>query len=49
MDPGIFKMNRKLTELYKKDEEFIWTQPRIEAFEALKKAVSSAPALKSID
>ena len=46
---GYSQMNRKLTELYKKDEEFIWTQPRIEAFEALKKAVSSAPALKSID
>ena len=46
---GYSQMNRKLTELYKKDEEFVWTQPRIEAFEALKKAVVSAPALRSID
>ena len=43
------KMNRKLTELYKKEEEFVWTEDRIEAFEDLKKAVSSAPALRSID
>jgi hypothetical protein len=47
--PGYSQMNRKLTELYKKDEEFIWTEERIEAFESLKKAVSSAPALRSID
>jgi RNase H-like domain found in reverse transcriptase/Integrase zinc binding domain len=46
---GYSQMNRKLTELYKKDEEFVWTEERIEAFEALKKAVSSAPALCSID
>jgi hypothetical protein len=46
--PDYSKMNRKLTELYKKDEEFIWTKERIEAFESLKKAVSSAPALRSI-
>ena len=47
--PGYSQMNRKLTELYKKDEEFIWTEERVQAFEALKKAVSSAPALRSID
>jgi hypothetical protein len=47
--PGYSQMNRKLTELYKKDEEFVWTKERIEAFESLKKAVSSAPALRSID
>ena len=47
--PGYSQMNRKLTELYKKDEEFVWTNERIEAFEALKKAVSSAPALRSVD
>jgi hypothetical protein len=43
--PGYSQMNRKLTELYNKDEEFVWTEGRIEAFESLKKAVSSAPAL----
>ena len=46
---GYSQMNRRLTEMYKKDEEFVWTETRIEAFEALKKAVSSAPALRSID
>ena len=47
--PGYSQMNRKLTELYKKDVEFVWTEERIEAFESLKKAVSSAPALRSIN
>jgi hypothetical protein len=46
---GYSHMNKKLTELYKKDQEFVWTPERIEAFEALKKAVSSAPALRPID
>ena len=46
---GYSQMNRRLIELYKKGTEFVWTEPRIEAFEALKKAVSSAPALRSID
>jgi hypothetical protein len=46
---GYSQMNRKLTELYKKEEEFEWTPPRIQAFENLKKAVATAPALRSID
>ena len=46
---GYSQMNRRLTELYKKDQEFIWTPPRIAAFEALKEAVASAPALRSIN
>ena len=46
---GYSQMNRRLTELYKKDQEFVWTSPRIAAFEALKKAVASAPALRSIN
>ena len=46
---GYSQMNRQLTQMYKKEEEFVWTKERIEAFEALKKAVASAPALRSID
>jgi len=46
---GYSQMNRKLTELYKKDVPFEWTEDRIEAFEALKTAVSSPPALRPID
>jgi hypothetical protein len=46
---GYSQMNRKLTELYKKDIEFVWTEDRIRAFEDLKRAVASAPALRSID
>jgi hypothetical protein len=46
---GYSQMKRRLTELYKKDQEFVWTPPRIAAFEALKKAVASAPALCSIN
>jgi transposase InsO family protein len=46
---GYSLLNRKITELYHKDKEFIWTQERIQAFEDLKIAVSSAPALRSID
>lgn len=46
---GYSQMNKKLTELYKKDEEFLWTPPRVKAFEDLKQAVASAPALRSID
>ena len=42
-------LNRKITELYHKDVEFVWTPERIQAFEDLKKAVSAAPALRSID
>jgi hypothetical protein len=46
---GYSKLNRQITQLYHKDEDFVWTQERVEAFEDLKKAVSSAPALRSID
>jgi len=45
---GYSRMNRKLTELYKKDTEFEWTPERIDAFESLKKAVASVPALRAI-
>lgn len=40
---------RPLTELIRKDTEFIWDDRRAEAFGALKHAVSSAPALRAID
>jgi transposase InsO family protein len=46
---GYSLLNRKLTELYRKGEEFNWTPERVNAFEELKKAVVSAPALRSID
>jgi transposase InsO family protein len=38
-----------LSELWRKDVEFIWDERRKEAFETLKKLVASAPALRSID
>lgn len=43
------KMVRPLTELYRKDAEFIWDDRRQESFDSIKKAVSIAPALRPID
>ena len=40
---------RPITELWRKSEEFIWDERRQEAFETLKKLISSAPALNPID
>ncbi|KAF9802742.1 hypothetical protein IEO21_09832 [Rhodonia placenta] len=43
------KMARPLTELTRHDTEFIWDERRNDAFNALKIAVTSAPALRPID
>jgi hypothetical protein len=43
------KLARPLTELYHKDIEFEWTERREEAFNRLKVAISTAPALRPID
>ena len=40
---------RPLTELIRKDAEFIWDERRQEAFDTLKELVSTAPALRPID
>ena len=40
---------RPLTELVRKDEEFVWDERREEAFQTLKQLVTTAPALKPID
>ena len=40
---------RPLTELIRQRTEFIWDERRAEAFEVLKKAITSPPALKPID
>lgn len=40
---------RPLTELVRKDEEFVWDDRREEAFQTLKQIITSAPALKPID
>jgi hypothetical protein len=40
---------RPLTELYRKDVEFEWTEQRQKAFERIKHLVVTAPALRSID
>src|SRR6202795_643136 len=40
---------RPLAELFHKDKEFEWTEPREEAFNQLKQLVSTAPALRPID
>ena len=40
---------RPLTELVRKDEEFVWNERREEAFQTLKQLITSAPALKPLD
>lgn len=42
-------LSRPITELWRKDFEFEWNERRQEAFDAMKLAVSSAPALRPID
>ena len=46
---GYSELARPLTELVRLDSDFEWTERRQEAFEALKKAITSPPALKPID
>jgi transposase InsO family protein len=43
------ELARPITELWRKSEEFEWTERRQEAFNTLKKIVTSAPALNPID
>lgn len=43
------RMARPLTQLLHKDAEFQWTEQCQQAFDSLKEAVTSAPALKPID
>lgn len=40
---------RPLTELVRNDTEFVWDKRHAEAFEVLKRAITSPPALKPID
>lgn len=40
---------RPLTELVRKDSDFKWNERREEAFEILKKAITSPPALRPVD
>jgi RNase H-like domain found in reverse transcriptase len=47
--PNYSEQARPLTELTRKDEEFIWDTRRQQAFDSLKKLVTSAPALRPID
>lgn len=46
---GYSSLIRPLTELYRKDVEFIWDERRQEAFETLKSLITESPALRSID
>lgn len=47
--PSYSTLARPLSELWRQDVEFIWDERRKETFETLKKLVTSAPALRSID
>ena len=47
--PNFSKLVRPLTELYRKDVEFIWDKRRQEAFDQIKKLITTAPALQPID
>ena len=47
--PNYSKIVRPLSELYHQDKEFIWDQRRQDAFDEIKKHVTSAPALRPID
>lgn len=46
---GYSQLARPISELWRKDEEFEWTERRQIAFDTLKQLVSSAPALRPID
>ena len=47
--PNYSLLARLLIELIRKDVDFEWTNKRQEAFDALKKVITLAPALRSID
>ena len=46
---GYAKQATPLTELLKKDEEFIWIEKRQKAFEELKETLVKAPVLSPLD
>ncbi len=43
------RLARPLSQMLQKEEEYEWTQERQEAFETLKRMVSTAPALRPLD
>jgi transposase InsO family protein len=47
--PNYSQIVRPLSELYHQDKEFIWDQRRQDAFDEIKRLVTSAPALRPID
>jgi len=47
--PNYSKIVQLLSELYHQDKEFIWDQRQQDAFDEIKKHVTSAPALWPID
>ena len=47
--PNYSQIVRPLSELYHHDKEFIWDQRRQDAFDEIKRLVTSAPALRPID
>ena len=46
--PHLVDITKLLRELTQEDTEWIWDQPQKEAFETLKKAVSSTPVLHAV-
>lgn len=46
---GYSSLIRPLTELYRKDVEFIWDERRELAFQTLKEIITEAPVLRNID
>ena len=47
--PNYSKIVQPLSELYHQDKEFIWNQRQQDAFDEIKKLVTSAPALRPIN
>jgi hypothetical protein len=43
------KIAKPITDLLKKDEKFIWNEKRDEAFQSLKKLLTTSPVLAQLD